>query len=249
VTEAEWLGSSYPIVSLEAEWSWPSPRKQRLFAVACCRRIPRSPPERPVWRQALAVAQRYAERQAKRPDLKAAEAALVKGKAGRYRADRTYADLLAEFTTSAIRWSCEPSRRTYAGQAAISAAAAVAYAALPPDEPYVSPGNSRHHRRFCKVEKVEKGAQVALLCGVCGHPFRPMAVRVGTLAPEVIGLAQAAYEDRLVPSGNLDATRLAVLADAVEESGCADAGLLGHLRGPGPHVRGCWALDLLLGKK
>jgi hypothetical protein len=39
-----------------------------------------------------------------------------------------------------------------------------------------------------------------------------------------------------------------VLADALEEVGCTDAGLLGHLRGPGPHVRGCWAVDLLLGR-
>jgi hypothetical protein len=46
----------------------------------------------------------------------------------------------------------------------------------------------------------------------------------------------------------LDTVRLAVLADALEEAGCADPDLLGHLRGPGPHVRGCWAVDLLLGK-
>jgi hypothetical protein len=42
--------------------------------------------------------------------------------------------------------------------------------------------------------------------------------------------------------------RLPILADALEEAGCPDADLLGHLRGPGPHVRGCWALDLILGK-
>jgi hypothetical protein len=39
-----------------------------------------------------------------------------------------------------------------------------------------------------------------------------------------------------------------VLADALEEAGCADADILGHLRGPGPHVRGCFVLDFLLGK-
>jgi hypothetical protein len=43
--------------------------------------------------------------------------------------------------------------------------------------------------------------------------------------------------------------RLAVLADALEEAGCADADILSHLRGPGPHVRGCWVVDLLLGKE
>jgi hypothetical protein len=39
---------------------------------------------------------------------------------------------------------------------------------------------------------------------------------------------------------------LPVLADALEEAGCSDADLLGHLRGPGPHVRGCFAVDSLL---
>ena len=43
--------------------------------------------------------------------------------------------------------------------------------------------------------------------------------------------------------------RLAVLFDALEEAGCDDAEILNHLRSPGPHVRGCWAVDLLLGKE
>jgi hypothetical protein len=61
-------------------------------------------------------------------------------------------------------------------------------------------------------------------------------------------LAEAAYNERQLPGGTLDVARLAVLADALEEAGCHDAGLLGHLRSEGPHVRGCWALDLLLQK-
>jgi hypothetical protein len=68
------------------------------------------------------------------------------------------------------------------------------------------------------------------------------------LGPEVIGLAEAAYEERLLPSGHLDPVRLAVLADALEAAGCQDAQLLGHLRAPGPHVRGCAAVDAVLGK-
>jgi hypothetical protein len=40
-----------------------------------------------------------------------------------------------------------------------------------------------------------------------------------------------------------------ILADALEEAGCTDAAILGHCRGPGPHVRGCWVVDLLLGKE
>jgi hypothetical protein len=63
-----------------------------------------------------------------------------------------------------------------------------------------------------------------------------------------VNLAQALYEERELPSGHLDAARLAVLADMLEEAGCANPRLLGHLRGPGPHVRGCWAVDLVLGQ-
>jgi hypothetical protein len=49
-------------------------------------------------------------------------------------------------------------------------------------------------------------------------------------------------------SGELDHGRLAVLADALEEAGCDNQEMLTHLRGPGPHVRGCWVVDVLLGK-
>jgi hypothetical protein len=69
------------------------------------------------------------------------------------------------------------------------------------------------------------------------------------LTPQVVALAQAAYEQRELPSGALDAARLAVLADALEEAGCTDADILNHLRSPSPHVRGCWAVDLTLGKE
>ena len=41
---------------------------------------------------------------------------------------------------------------------------------------------------------------------------------------------------------------LPVLADALEDADCDNADILGHLRGPGPHVRGCWVVDLLLGR-
>jgi hypothetical protein len=64
----------------------------------------------------------------------------------------------------------------------------------------------------------------------------------------VVRLAQAAYEDRLLPGGHLDPARMGVLADALEEAGLTDAELLHHLRGSGPHVRGCWVVDAVLGR-
>ena len=64
----------------------------------------------------------------------------------------------------------------------------------------------------------------------------------------VVRLAQAAYEERRLPAGTLDSGRLAVLADALEEAGCSDEQALQHLRWSGAHYRGCFVVDLLLGK-
>jgi hypothetical protein len=62
-------------------------------------------------------------------------------------------------------------------------------------------------------------------------------------------LAEAIYADRKMPEGTLDPARLAILADALLDAGFDDEELLAHLRSNGPHVRGCWAVDLILGKE
>jgi hypothetical protein len=95
----------------------------------------------------------------------------------------------------------------------------------------------------------EGSAQSQLLRDLFGNPFRPVALDPAWLSPTVTALAQAAYEERSLPSGELDLARLKVLADAIEEAGCPDQAILDHLRGPGPHVRGCWPVDLVLGRK
>jgi hypothetical protein len=61
-------------------------------------------------------------------------------------------------------------------------------------------------------------------------------------------LTEAAYEERELSSGHLSPARRALVADALEDAGCADAEILGHLRSARPHVRGCWPLDLLTGR-
>jgi hypothetical protein len=94
----------------------------------------------------------------------------------------------------------------------------------------------------------EPAEQCRLLREVVGNPYRPVAVKPAWRSPVVLPLARAAYEERRLPAGLLDSVRLAVLADAVEEAGCTDGDLLGHLRGAGPHVPGCFALDAVLGK-
>jgi hypothetical protein len=100
--------------------------------------------------------------------------------------------------------------------------------------------------------KAEMRVQVDFLHELFGNPFRPSP----PLPPAVLAwndrtiprLAQAIYEERKMPEGTFDPARLAILADALEEAGCTNADILSHLRGPGPHVRGCWVVDLILGK-
>src|SRR5262249_33106008 len=66
--------------------------------------------------------------------------------------------------------------------------------------------------------------------------------------PEVVALAQAAYDDRVMPGGGLDPVRITALADALERAG-ATPELVAHLRADDPHVWGCWAVDAVLGRE
>jgi hypothetical protein len=87
-----------------------------------------------------------------------------------------------------------------------------------------------------------QGRRAGYLRELLGNPFRPATLQPAWRNFAVRTLAQAVYDDRRFDD-------LPVLADALEETGCTDPDLLSHLRGPGPHVRGCWALDLVLGKE
>jgi hypothetical protein len=93
-----------------------------------------------------------------------------------------------------------------------------------------------------------EAAQARLVREIAGNPFRPATLSPACLTSDVSLIALAAYGAGRQPSGHLDNARLAVLSDALEEAGCSDADILSHLRSPGPHVRGCWVLDLVLGK-
>jgi hypothetical protein len=88
--------------------------------------------------------------------------------------------------------------------------------------------------------------QVALFRGllrdIFSNPFRLVTLDPSWLTSTVVALAEGIYDERAFD-------RLAILADALEEAGCDNADILAHCRGPGPHVRGCWVLDLILGKE
>jgi len=91
--------------------------------------------------------------------------------------------------------------------------------------------------------------QVNLLHDLFGPlPFRPLPLDRASLTAAVQALAEVAYAERLLPSGTLDPQRLGVLADAAEEVALPRE-VVEHLRSPGPHWRGCWAVDVLSGKE
>jgi hypothetical protein len=83
---------------------------------------------------------------------------------------------------------------------------------------------------------------IALIRDIFGNPFQPLRVDPEWLTPTGINLARVTYEERAFD-------RMPILADALEDAGCADAALLEHCRGPGPHARGCHLVDLVLGKE
>jgi hypothetical protein len=87
----------------------------------------------------------------------------------------------------------------------------------------------------------ERAAQCRLVRCIFGNPFRPVTLDPAWRTGNATALAQSIYADRAFD-------RLPILADALEDAGCDNADILNHCRQPGEHVRGCWVVDLLLGK-
>jgi hypothetical protein len=249
MTEAEWLACTDPAPMLEFVRGKASDRKLRLFAVACCRAV---------WpcmtdgrgRVAAEVAERFADGGATAEEMQAAARgagtaeydAAVDGEGEDGEAQSRSHAMAAAYWTAA---SAETAARagSWGGYPAAIAAHAAAQAAA----------------WGARVEGDQEGEQQAkrvwaeqarMAWCVFGNPFRPVSTDPTWLTwhgGAVVALAQAVYDDRDLPPGHLDAGRLAVLADMLEEAGCCDANLLGHLRSPGPHVRGCHAVDAILG--
>jgi len=77
---------------------------------------------------------------------------------------------------------------------------------------------------------------------VFGNPFRPVIFDPAWRTTTAVQLARGMYDSR-------DFSAIPILADALQDAGCESAPILDHCRGPGPHVRGCWAVDPVLGKE
>lgn len=200
-----------------------SDRKLRLFAAGCCRRI---------WevlgddrsRKAVEVAEQYADGLASREQL-------VRARDQARGARRRLATPLRPHDWRAATAAQDAVRDT-ASSAANNVMAEVARVC--------------NRKNYNAESPAERELQAALLRCLFGNPFRAkpdvpdacLAWNGGT----VKRLAESVYERRAWEE-------LPVLADALEESGCHDADILGHCRGPGPHARECWVLDLLSGRE
>jgi hypothetical protein len=102
------------------------------------------------------------------------------------------------------------------------------------------------------VRAPERTEHAKLLREIIGNPFRQVAIDSACLrwnGAAIFRLAKAAFDNRFLPAGTLDNTRLLILADALEEVGCTDERLPKHLRSDCQHFRGCFVIDALLGKE
>lgn len=270
MTESEWLTCTDPFDMVQLPEAHSSERKLRLFVIACCRRIWHLLSKQ--HGKAVEIAERFAE-----GEVSAAELAQTLARANtrhnkainQLRGARTAANRKGEAigpslksqapfeAFQAVFYACSASDSlvssfsSFAGRyrngnllamrGVDGAAHAVAYWSTPD-------GESAENEAALASERAE---QCRLLREIIGNPFRPLALSPSWLSWKdgvVVRLAQAAYEDRHLPAGTLSNIRLAVLADALEEAGCGDERILGHLRDGGEHYRGCFVVDALLGK-
>lgn len=201
-------------------------RKLRLFAVGCCRQLGKWVRDPALW-DALAACERYADGQLKESGLARWVAAANRARAAvqgesrrRQRASRDAAHHAIFYTVHNLR----------CGYTAADATSNVPLHAVDA------------HSGFGRQELARlRAAFPPLLRCVIGNPLRPVRVDKRWRSEAAVALAAGVYADRAFD-------RLPILADALEEAGCDDADVLSHCRGDGPHCRGCWVVDGVLGK-
>lgn len=242
MTEAEWLACNNPNEMLLVVREFASARKLRLFAVACCRRV--WPLLSDEGRRAVEVAERYADGRASAAELDLAHRA----------AREIYEQIENAAQAAGVRPSHPASPAAFAGVVVSSTyRPETANNSTALVRPFLANPNSMEdiprHKTAVKAEWV---VQAELLRDIFGPPpFRPR-----TIAPAVLAwndsalprLAQAIYDEAQGPQGVLSGAGFFALSDTLLDAGCDDVDLWGHCCQPGLHVRGCWALDVILGK-
>jgi hypothetical protein len=240
MTKAEWLACTDPQKMLEFLRGRASERKLRLFACACCRRVWRLLTDARS-RKAVEVAERFAlggvsEEERERALLMACDAfqeADENDPSAEPAADIT-ASLLCPSTADASH-----PKPFDAQEISVAAAELVAIEGSSPANE--DPTGSKWER----IRAGERAVQCHLLIDIIGNPFRPVSVDPSWLTPAVVKQAKAIYRKRAFD-------RLFILSTDLEGAGCTNArcaAILEHCRAPGLHMRGCWVVDLLLGKE
>jgi hypothetical protein len=223
MTEKQWLNARDlgPMLDHLYRNAIVSERKLRLFTCACCRRVWPFLDEQS--RQAVEGAEQYADGLLDDGDLDRLRVTL-----GDARAKRAIPRSRAEAIVAAAQTAAE------------AACTVVATSEMTPG--YFAAVGALVAGR---IRRGEKQAQRELLRDLLGNPFRPVYVQPawrtwggGTL----VQMARVIYDERRFGD-------LPILADALEETGCADRAILSHCRSGAGHVRGCWVVDQLLGKE
>jgi hypothetical protein len=250
MTEQEWLACTDLNKMLEFLRGKASDRKLRLFGCGCVRRAI-TVDSISSWGNAIELAERAADGSA---DWHAARAALPVPVG-----DITAPDFAPRNTVEAIydafdalvrEEALEGDAFSWVHSAAADALYATAHqiAALAYARASVEKLRGGRYRETLERnhERAERQRQAAYVRDIFGDPFR--------LAPS-INTAWLVWHGGLIPSlarrmyDSRDFSDMPVLADALEEAGCTDADILTHCRQSGEHVRGCWVVDLLLGKE
>lgn len=219
MTEEAWLQCSDPTAMLEFLNRRVTDRKLRLFAASCLRQNWDALYD-PREQQAVEVAEQLADGRADDERLKTAEENLLN-----LRDECDDADL--EFVLSVPLDLLLPK---FSIDSATSCARCTASHAE-----YAEGG-------FDGLEEELRDEQAFMLRDIVGNPFRPVAFNPRWRSADTVGLARGIYDERAFD-------RLPLLADALMDAGCADEQVIGHCRSDGPHVRGCWVVDLVLGKE
>jgi hypothetical protein len=274
LTEAEWRTCDDPAAMLDFLRDQVSGRKLRLFACACVRSVGHLLPDGAA-RRAVETAERYADGLARPAELaEAHRAAVVESREVRPGSPPARLAALRAHEAAGLFAARRPERaaRLAAAAAGLEKAAALEdtagrrlqsawgrYLAVLPAEltplawqamavpawRAVTADRLEFAAARNRGEAAERARQCDLLRDLIGNPFRPAAVGPHWLAwndRTIPRLARALYDEK-------DFDNLPILGDALEDAGCDDADILRHCRKPGRHVRGCWVLDLLLGKE
>jgi hypothetical protein len=221
MTEAEWLSSNDPVAMLEYLRNTTSDRKLRLIAVASCNR---AKPALEEWYYELAdVAEAFAEGRATAEEMQAVYA--------RHRPSNDYPDRNAFIDTAG------PDLEENIPFLVEDLANCIAYPSEV-DETTLEEWEAEKSALFAR----ELAITAEQVREIAGNPFRPVVLAPHWLTRDVVSIAQLISQEK-----GFD--RLPILADAIEEAGCNLPELLAHLREPGPHLTGCWALDIILAQK